>query len=550
MKSPKIKGIGEVATEYGAKVMKVIKKGLLGRSLFDFYGDVKANALRLKESSSAPLTPNDKDGGVVYVKNSDGKLYYKSNEVSEVELSSHTGLSTEEVQDIAGALVATGGTKTGISVVYQDGTGDVDFVVDHDAATNFTADEHFTQSSITTVGTIGTGVWEGTTIKTAFIGDDQVTEDKLADTLLAEIDANTLKISASGALTGVTSIENTSLTVGRDSDNFIDFSTDNVTKFVVDSANKLALDTTALYPPASNIALGSGSKQWTDLFLGDGGVINFNNGNITLTHTNNELTLTGDILNLTRVGKDASRYIDFYTAGEIVFRGSGVAAVKLTSAALRPVVDGGAALGSPSESWNDLFLDSGAKIEFDGGDVKIQHSSNVLTISGGTLASDVTGDVTGNADTATALTSGDKTINGDLTVSDTLIVGDIDLTSVAGQSLTITAGDYDNPLSIVGGDSKVFTRYQDNGTAGTNLIAIGALGDDSYFRNDEGSFKFYVANDATVGAEINQSGDLMLTGDIELGHASDTTIARSGAGTVTIEGKEIQFQGVNTGQYI
>ena len=87
MKSPKVKGIGEVVTEYGAKVMKVIKKGLLGRSLFDFYGDVKANAIRVKESSSVPQTPNDKDGGIVYVKSSDGKLYYKSNEVSEVELS-------------------------------------------------------------------------------------------------------------------------------------------------------------------------------------------------------------------------------------------------------------------------------------------------------------------------------------------------------------------------------------------------------------------------------------------------------------------------------
>ena len=87
MKSPKVKGIGEVVTEYGAKVMKIFKKGLLQRSLFDFYGDVKANAIRVKESSSVPQTPVDNDGGVVYVKNSDGKLYYKSNEVSEVELS-------------------------------------------------------------------------------------------------------------------------------------------------------------------------------------------------------------------------------------------------------------------------------------------------------------------------------------------------------------------------------------------------------------------------------------------------------------------------------
>jgi hypothetical protein len=49
------------------------------------------------------------------------------------------------------------------------------------------------QSNITGVGTISSGTWQGTTIKTAYIGDDQVTEDKLANTLLAEIDANTAK---------------------------------------------------------------------------------------------------------------------------------------------------------------------------------------------------------------------------------------------------------------------------------------------------------------------------------------------------------------------
>jgi hypothetical protein len=41
----------------------------------------------------------------------------------------NTQLSTEEVQDIAGPLVATGGTKTGISVTYDDTNGNMDFVV-------------------------------------------------------------------------------------------------------------------------------------------------------------------------------------------------------------------------------------------------------------------------------------------------------------------------------------------------------------------------------------------------------------------------------------
>ena len=169
MKSPKVKGIGEVVTEYGAKVMKIFKKGLLGRSLFDFYGDVKAQTFRTKESASVPSTPSDGAGGIMYTKGADGKLYYKSNEVAEVELSAHTGLSTEEVQDIAGALVATGGTKTGITVTYQDATGDVDFVVDHDAATNFVAAEHVDWAA-SGAGTIHTDNYIENVVQTTVTG--------------------------------------------------------------------------------------------------------------------------------------------------------------------------------------------------------------------------------------------------------------------------------------------------------------------------------------------------------------------------------------------
>jgi hypothetical protein len=43
-------------------------------------------------------------------------------------------LSQEQVEDYAGALIATGGTKTLITVTYQDATGDMDFVVDNNLA--------------------------------------------------------------------------------------------------------------------------------------------------------------------------------------------------------------------------------------------------------------------------------------------------------------------------------------------------------------------------------------------------------------------------------
>jgi len=78
-----------------------------------------------------------------------------------------------------------------------------------------------TLANLTSVGTIGTGVWEGTTIKTAYIGNDQVTEDKLADTLLAEIDANTAKnTNVVGDLTA--SASGTALTVATSNGENVD----------------------------------------------------------------------------------------------------------------------------------------------------------------------------------------------------------------------------------------------------------------------------------------------------------------------------------------
>jgi len=52
----------------------------------------------------------------------------------------NTQLSTEQVQDIVGGML--GGTETGITVTYQDGTGDIDFVVASQTDENFTTADH------------------------------------------------------------------------------------------------------------------------------------------------------------------------------------------------------------------------------------------------------------------------------------------------------------------------------------------------------------------------------------------------------------------------
>ena len=105
----------------------------------------------------------------------------------------------ETIADTVGAMV-TSNTETGIAVTYEDGDNTLDFVL----------------GTITSLGTVSTGVWQGTAIDTAYI-----------DT----------------TLTSQTSILNTSLVVGRDADNQIKFGTDNQIIFEVDGGDNVIFKT-------------------------------------------------------------------------------------------------------------------------------------------------------------------------------------------------------------------------------------------------------------------------------------------------------------------
>ena len=60
------------------------------------------------------------------------------------------------------------------------------------------------------------------------------------------------------------------------------------------SAAEMQLTSSALSPAVSDgNALGTTSLMWADLFLASGGVVNFNNGDVTVTHSSDLLTVAG-----------------------------------------------------------------------------------------------------------------------------------------------------------------------------------------------------------------------------------------------------------------
>lgn len=95
------------------------------------------------------------------------------------------------------------------------------------------------------------------------------------------------------------------------------YDTSNYFSTTVDSTGNATLNLTAssgtplfkfsdtIVPTTNDLsALGTTALMWSDLFLASGGVINFNNGDVTLTHSSNKLTLAGGNL-----GVNGSTYL-------------------------------------------------------------------------------------------------------------------------------------------------------------------------------------------------------------------------------------------------
>ena len=85
--------------------------------------------------------------------------------------------------------------------------------------------------------------------------------------------------------------------IGRDADNLFDFSTDNTVVLRLNGGNELVFNSTQIHPSTNDgLGLGFGARGFSDLFLASGAVINFDNGDIALTHSSNTLEFTGGLM--------------------------------------------------------------------------------------------------------------------------------------------------------------------------------------------------------------------------------------------------------------
>lgn len=383
------------------------------------------------------------------------------------------------------------------------------------------------------------------------------------------------------------------------------------------------------------LAFGGASSGYTfdaSLFLPSGAVLNFNSGDVTLTHSANTLTLAGGDLVLPSAGLTVGASVPFSdTAGTLTLQnidaldatteatieaaidtlgnltltgtptaagatwadlgavttvdinggsidgttigGSTAAAITGTTitanTGIVPDANDGAYLGQSGTAFSDLFLASGAVVNFDAGDITLTHSANDLALAGGTLTVPAAGLVVG-ASTPFSDSAGTLTLQNvdalDATTEAT-IESAIDtlanLTTIQGRTVTLadaganaifgwddTAGAYEN-LSAAEATAVLNVFVGDSGSGGTKgLVPAPAAGDASKFLRGDGTYVAVagggdllaannlsdVANAATAFGNIKQAATDSATGVVELATTAEASTGTDTTRAVTAAG--------------
>lgn len=149
---------------------------------------------------------------------------------------------------------------------------------------------------------------------------------------------------AAVTVTGEVTAGNVNVTSSTAPTNGMFLITTNTLAWSINGTNEMRLTSSALSPSTSDgNALGTSVLMWADLFLASGGVINFNNGNVTLTHAAGSLTLGGSGAATLALGTNS-----ITMTGSIAATGSRVTKVWTTDieSTNAPTVGGNAATGT------------------------------------------------------------------------------------------------------------------------------------------------------------------------------------------------------------
>ena len=438
---------------------------------------------------------------------------------TDISWGSDAKLTTEEVQDIAGAMFSSN-TETGITATYQDGDGTIDLVVgtlNQDTTGTAATVTGAAQTNITSLGTLTTLTVDNVIVNGTTIGHTSDTDlITLADgvvTVAGELDATTLDISGNADIDGT--LEADAITVNGST----------LASIIAGTtvANATLAATTTVTDSTANTNFPVVFHNESNALLDDTGALRYNPSTGELLVP--KLTVAGTTTTADTVTMEASN--------AIVFEGATADAHETTLSIVDPTGDhtqylinqGGyipvlaaatttAITATPAEL---NLLDTAAANSVVNSKAVIYGSSGELA---GTLSTAAQTNIT-SLGTLTTLTVDDITINGS-TISDS---GDLDFDVGGDITLDADGGDW----IFKDGGTELARIYNDD-----NDITFKSTVSDKDIQfevNDGSSFIYALKLDASDAGTAIFNHDIILgdNGVIGLGASNDLQIWHDGS---------------------
>ncbi|MAF35791.1 hypothetical protein CL622_01590, partial [archaeon] len=297
--------------------------------------------------------------------------------------------------------------------------------------------------------------------------------------------------------------------------------------------------------PSANdgAALGVAGTAWSDLFLADAGVINWDSGDMTITNAANELQVDGGdwVMESTNKigfgGAPSTDYIQKDTDIKIVAAAD--VSIQAGGGNVKPSADDGAALGVSGTGWSDLFLADGGVINWNAGGATITYNSATATDVIAIGAANTRMDAGYNMEFGAATRYiGDGTDQGgDFGASDVVVKSAAQIATVAGTNNVVAFG--------AGGQMEIL-----DGSAGTSFWIISGSGGNSILSSSVGDMNlnanggdFSFQHQGTQGLKLDLSSQ---AGDCKFLDAGSTEIFQINGGADSLRmasGKKVEFGG-------